>query len=260
MDKVVIFCFLAVLIISFTSIPNSSALASFVDPEKDPQSYIDRYDNEPKYKEWFDTNYSDITIYQAVGLSEPNENKIPDWVRNVFVWYAENKIPEIELLNTIQFLVNEKIILIDDTQNNINQDPIAIEEPLEQQDDSQLIIFDGSYEDLLRHEDDHIGKIVKVSGYVQQVYETSEGYNTNVWSTRWLQMGTEYSQYLDYPIRLLSGDIVSGYGVYQGICGESVAGDPYTCFKDVNLQSIDFGTESDYDICDEEIAIRLKLC
>jgi tetratricopeptide (TPR) repeat protein len=47
-------------------------IASFVDQTKDPQHYIDRYNNEPAYKEWFNENYSQYTsIYVAVGLEEP---------------------------------------------------------------------------------------------------------------------------------------------------------------------------------------------
>ena len=43
--------------------------ASFVDQTKDPQSYVDRYENEASYKKWFDDNYSEYSsIYQAVGL------------------------------------------------------------------------------------------------------------------------------------------------------------------------------------------------
>ena len=45
--------------------------ASFVDPTKDPQIYIERYNSEPDYKEWFDDNYSNYnSIYHAVGLSQ----------------------------------------------------------------------------------------------------------------------------------------------------------------------------------------------
>jgi len=47
-------------------------LASFVDEIKDPQSYVDRYENEASYKKWFDDNYSEYSsIYQAVGLEAP---------------------------------------------------------------------------------------------------------------------------------------------------------------------------------------------
>jgi hypothetical protein len=53
-------------------------IASFVDPTKDPQSYVNRYNNEPKYKEWFDKTYPEYSsIYQAVGLEKPLEVPAP---------------------------------------------------------------------------------------------------------------------------------------------------------------------------------------
>ena len=52
-------------------------IAPFVDPNIDPQYYIDRYNNEPSYKKWFDANFPDMTIYDAVGLEEP-EIKEPE--------------------------------------------------------------------------------------------------------------------------------------------------------------------------------------
>ncbi len=75
-------------------------LASFVDPSKNPQHYLDRYYNEPIYKDWFDSNYPGLTIEEAVGLEsvssftetiEANlENVIPDEV-----------IPEAEAIQTV---------------------------------------------------------------------------------------------------------------------------------------------------------------
>jgi DNA-binding beta-propeller fold protein YncE len=51
--------------------PLELGIAAFVDPNKDPQSYVDRYNDEPSYKKWFDDNYSEYdSIYQAVGLKE----------------------------------------------------------------------------------------------------------------------------------------------------------------------------------------------
>jgi titin len=49
----------------------------FVDPNKDPQYYIDRYNSEPTYKAWFDDNFPDYTIYEAVGIKEPEEPEEP---------------------------------------------------------------------------------------------------------------------------------------------------------------------------------------
>jgi hypothetical protein len=58
-----------------------SKIASFVDQTKDPQYYVDRYNNESAYKEWFDTNFPDRTIEEAVGIEiveEPLDvSKIP---------------------------------------------------------------------------------------------------------------------------------------------------------------------------------------
>ena len=35
--------------------------------ELEPKHYIDRYNNEPSYKQWFDQNFPNITIQQALG-------------------------------------------------------------------------------------------------------------------------------------------------------------------------------------------------
>jgi len=49
-------------------------LADFVDQKKDPQHYIDRYNKEKKYRAWFDKNYPNLTIEEAVGL-KPTQTK-----------------------------------------------------------------------------------------------------------------------------------------------------------------------------------------
>ena len=52
--------------------PKELGIASFVDKSKDPQSYVNRYNNEITYKKWFDDNYKEYSsIYQAVGLKKP---------------------------------------------------------------------------------------------------------------------------------------------------------------------------------------------
>ena len=42
----------------------------FVDQNRDPHTYIERYVREEDYRDWFDRNYPDYTIYEAVGLTE----------------------------------------------------------------------------------------------------------------------------------------------------------------------------------------------
>ena len=89
---------------------NRKEIALFVDREKDPQSYIDRYNNEPEYQEWFDENYPNYkSIYEAVGKREP----VPNWIRNNAQWWSEGKISEDEFVSGIEFLIKQKIIEID---------------------------------------------------------------------------------------------------------------------------------------------------
>ena len=48
---------------------NVKKTLNFVDPKKDPHEYLKRYLKETKYKDWFNRNYPNHTIYDAVGLS-----------------------------------------------------------------------------------------------------------------------------------------------------------------------------------------------
>ena len=49
---------------------------SFVDTNKDPHEYLKRYLKEQKYKDWFNRNYPNFTIYEAVGLTASDYLKI----------------------------------------------------------------------------------------------------------------------------------------------------------------------------------------
>ncbi len=55
---------------SVQDIITTSQIVDFVDSSKDPQYYIDRYYNEPFYKSWFDRNYPELTIEEAVGHTD----------------------------------------------------------------------------------------------------------------------------------------------------------------------------------------------
>ena len=71
-------------------------IAAFVDQSKDPQHYIDRYFNEPKYKQWFDKNYPQyLSIHQAVGLEESVKENIPEIkTENIVI---EEKLPQLTI-------------------------------------------------------------------------------------------------------------------------------------------------------------------
>ncbi len=48
-----------------------TVIPGFPDPKKDPQTYVDRYKNEPAFKEWFDRYFPGESIYDVVGLPDP---------------------------------------------------------------------------------------------------------------------------------------------------------------------------------------------
>lgn len=44
------------------------------------------------------------------GVCVNEEKEIPEWIRNIFAFYSEKKISEDELINAIQFLIDEGIL------------------------------------------------------------------------------------------------------------------------------------------------------
>ena len=65
-----------------------------------------------------------ITLEEALEIQRRNitnqsSGQIPSWVTNIFIWYAEDKIGESELLNALQYLIKEGILVIpaEQTQN-----------------------------------------------------------------------------------------------------------------------------------------------
>ena len=69
--------------------------ADFVDPNKNPQHYIDRYYNEASYRSWFDRNYPELTIEEAVN----HDNKINSTVQELI---DKEIIPKAEASSTVQ--------------------------------------------------------------------------------------------------------------------------------------------------------------
>lgn len=82
----------------------------FIEAEKGPQHYVDRYYNDEFYKEWFDSNYPDYTIEEAVGYVSNLE--IPEWVKiNAELW-INDLITDKEFIAGIEFLIENGIILL----------------------------------------------------------------------------------------------------------------------------------------------------
>ena len=84
--------------------------------------YLDKYAEVGKYKatatykdeiigiQLFDLIDDDTIITQNSSITQTP--KIPSWAKNIFIWYGQDKISEDELLNAIEFLVNDGLIKI----------------------------------------------------------------------------------------------------------------------------------------------------
>lgn len=83
---------------------------SFPALEKAPQYYFDRYNNEPNYKDWFDSQFPNKSIYQVLGFPDPIS--IPNWIKNNAQWWSTGKISDEEFVSGIQFMIENNIITI----------------------------------------------------------------------------------------------------------------------------------------------------
>ena len=57
-----------------------------------------------------------IVAVAMVGVMVPSvfaDEKIPTWVKDIFLWYEEDQISEDDLINAIRFLVSEGIVDLD---------------------------------------------------------------------------------------------------------------------------------------------------
>ena len=63
------------------------------------------------YAEWRGYHIGTVT-FEVIEKPATQEGikKVPNWVRNIFVWYASEQISEDELLHAIKYLVNQGII------------------------------------------------------------------------------------------------------------------------------------------------------
>ena len=119
--------------------------------------------------------FGSITITQHAFAEDITEQKIPDWVRNIFIWYGQEQISEDDVLNAIIFLVQNQIIQIDmsmmDTKSNL---PLS---ELQQEKSNLENGFDLCTSDwyitgyFLPIESDYSGELVEVSvNEVKQFY------------------------------------------------------------------------------------------
>jgi len=142
------------------------------------------------------TSFSNYTYAQ--------ESTLPEWVKNIFVWYGQGQVSESELLSSIEWLIENKILKIKQEssyqdkdywegiastfmkENQELKDNITLLEKRisslttsvkstsdEKTDSSQLTVeelkkqaISWNYKDILRNEEHYKGKIIFVTGEI----------------------------------------------------------------------------------------------
>jgi hypothetical protein len=64
------------------------------------------------------TNYDNLEFKITKNIlpgtnTVPVQEKIPGWVKNIFLWYGQDQISETELLNALQYLISEGTLKVD---------------------------------------------------------------------------------------------------------------------------------------------------
>jgi len=97
-------------------IPNFPAL------DKSPQYYLDRYNDEPSYKSWFDSQFPNDSLYNILGYEDPVS--VPDWIRNNAEWWATEQIDDSAFISGIEFMLENNIIMVSTTSDKISDEEI----------------------------------------------------------------------------------------------------------------------------------------
>jgi len=56
-----------------------------------------------------------ILSMSILSISAEENPILPDWIRNIFIWYAEDQISESELISALQFLIDNGILTVGET-------------------------------------------------------------------------------------------------------------------------------------------------
>jgi hypothetical protein len=139
-----------------------NTIPGFPDPAKSSQYYLDRYNNEVAYQEWFDRNFPNQSIYEVIGIESPQvieQNPIPT---------IENETPIISKTEAPPVVVEASTV---NYSNELSQMLLAL---------GGLGILFGAVYGIKRKVDNNSIQIVKNKNDIQkQVNKNSEQISQN---------------------------------------------------------------------------------
>jgi len=98
------------------SYPSSTLVRSIgfitVIPDGENNWWIDARGETENWKEYGFFIPDSVNSFKLLNLVDEVGKRIPDWVKNIFVWYGEGQIGDDELIGALQFLIKEGIIKV----------------------------------------------------------------------------------------------------------------------------------------------------
>lgn len=98
-------------------------IPNFPSLDRSPQYYIDRYNNEPIYKSWFDSQFPEKSIYDILGFS----TYVPGWIKTYAKLWATGDMSDSEFITGLDFMLENHIIVIPNLhyseQNSVSNIP-----------------------------------------------------------------------------------------------------------------------------------------
>ena len=112
--------------------------------------------------------------------SYSSAESVPPWIKNTAMWFGDDRISEQEFLDSIKFLIENNIIIIDKIKDKVITDPIILtpDESFNDPRITQCNILYSSYVSLeyLQFQEQH--------SHINYLYDCVDLYNDKVWQYR----------------------------------------------------------------------------
>ena len=89
---------------------------------------------------------------------------VPDWVKNNALWWAEGKISEQEYLNSIQFLIEKEIIIVNNFPQSPESIPVDVNTLFQAAQEKLSTMISPFSKNIVPESNRAVGYIVKISG------------------------------------------------------------------------------------------------
>ena len=195
-----------------------------------------------------------ILLASTAPLSAAQTSSVPDWVKQTVKWYSEGAVSEKEFLNAIKYLIQNKIIIIDDTLSDdptLQTDQITVTKPRIKQCEILFQSYKNVGEQRFKVKYSHINYLKDcISLYKDPVwkYQGEDRYDKLYKRLTELQQKQEQKKLSYEPtVNILSKTKIGDekYDVKFNICAGDKKIDKAKVLIKSQIESVEYGTNKD---------------